>query len=258
MVPYFIGAVIIALLSFWLNGWVIPNSNKDRVAFEIAYIKKPFNYSDRDIHLKTGQETYMYIETYNTTSDVGHKFTLETIQGNQLLEKFEARRLEWIDSTSMWRARDWTNRRFEGMEEIYTKGMTKDTTLRITPKDFASTYSRHETLNMMELNNYINELKSRGADDVHIYQVEKYIRFMAPFTVIILTFIALIVSSRKSRGGTGYQIALGFFIAFVFIIYFVMSRAIAEAGSLPPLLAVWMPNITFTLVGLLMYHTVPR
>ncbi|MGB3182133.1 MAG: LptF/LptG family permease [Cyclobacteriaceae bacterium] len=258
MVPYFIGAMIIALLSFWLNGWVIPNSNKRRVAFEIAYIKKPHNYSDRDIHLKTGQETYMYIETYNNTSDVGHKFTLETIQGNRLLEKFEARRLEWVDSTRKWRARDWTNRKFDGLEEVYTKGMSKDTTLRITPNDFASTYSRHETLNMGELNAYIRELKSRGADDVQFYLVEKYIRFMSPFTVIILTFIALIVSARKSRGGTGYQIALGFFIAFVFIIYFVMSRAIAEAGSLPPMLAVWLPNITFSAVGLIMYRTVPR
>lgn len=258
MVPYLIGAIIIALLSFWLNGWVIPNSNKRRVAFEIAYIKKPHNYSDKDLHLKTGEETYMYIETYNNTSDVGHKFTLETIKDNQLLEKFEARRLEWMDSTKKWRARDWTNRRFDGLEEVYTKGISKDTTLRITPKDFASSYMRHETLDMPELNAYIAELKNRGADDVHIYQIEKYIRFMSPFTVIILTFIALIVSSRKSRGGTGFQIALGFLIAFVFIIFFVMSRAIAEAGSLPAIVAVWMPNIIFGALGLVMYHTVPR
>ncbi|MFA0960521.1 LptF/LptG family permease [Roseivirga sp. BDSF3-8] len=258
MFPYFIGALIIALLSFWLNGWVIPNSNKRRVAFEIAYIKKPFNYSDRDIHLKTGPSTYMYLESYNTTSDVGHKFTLETIEGNKLTEKFEARRLEWIDSSESWRARDWTNRQFDGLDEVYTRGVIKDTTLRISPKDFASSYSRHETLNMNELNDYIDELTARGADDVHIYRIEKYIRYMSPFTVIILTFIALIVSARKSRGGTGFQIALGFFIAFVFIIFFVMSRAIAEAGSMHPILAVWMPNIIFTGLGLIMYNTVPR
>src|SRR5699024_7393414 len=34
LVPYFIGAILIAGISFWLNGWVIPNANKDRIAFE--------------------------------------------------------------------------------------------------------------------------------------------------------------------------------------------------------------------------------
>ena len=81
---------------------------------------------------------------------------------------------------------------------------------------------------------------------------------LAPFTVLILTFIGIIVSSRKTRGGTGFQIALGFLIAFVFIIFFILARAIAEAGTMNPILAVWLPNIIFSLVGFLMYYTVPR
>ncbi|MEQ9230352.1 MAG: LptF/LptG family permease, partial [Cyclobacteriaceae bacterium] len=86
----------------------------------------------------------------------------------------------------------------------------------------------------------------------------KYIRFMQPFTVIILMLIALIVSARKSRRGTGFQIALGFAIAFVFIILFVFAQAIAAAGTMSPILAIWMPNIVFSTIGVIMYNTVPR
>src|SRR5687768_15766536 len=33
LVPYFIGATLIGGISFVLNGWIIPNSNKSRLAF---------------------------------------------------------------------------------------------------------------------------------------------------------------------------------------------------------------------------------
>jgi lipopolysaccharide export system permease protein len=88
--------------------------------------------------------------------------------------------------------------------------------------------------------------------------VERLIRFTAPFSIIILTIIGVIVSARKARGGTGFQIALGFTLSFVYIIFFMMARSIAEVNALPPLLAVWIPNITFGLVGLILYRTVPR
>jgi lipopolysaccharide export system permease protein len=81
---------------------------------------------------------------------------------------------------------------------------------------------------------------------------------MSPFAAIILTFIGVIVSSRKTRGGSGFQIALGFLLAFIYIIMFLLSRTFAEAGTTYPILSIWLPNIVFALTGLLLYKTVPR
>ena len=39
LVPYFIGATLVGIISFALNGWIIPNSNKSRLAFEMQYFK---------------------------------------------------------------------------------------------------------------------------------------------------------------------------------------------------------------------------
>jgi lipopolysaccharide export system permease protein len=75
---------------------------------------------------------------------------------------------------------------------------------------------------------------------------------------VILTFIGVIVSSKKNRGGSGFQIALGFMLAFVYIILFLLSRTFAEAGTAYPILAVWIPNIVFAATGLVLYKTVPR
>ena len=79
-----------------------------------------------------------------------------------------------------------------------------------------------------------------------------------PVTVLVLVFIGVIVSSRKTKGGTGLQIALGFIISFIFIIFAITSRGIAEGGLINPAIAVWIPNVLFSGVGLLMYRYVPR
>src|SRR5690606_36103777 len=119
-------------------------------------------------------------------------------------------------------------------------------------------YRKNEAMTIGELDEHIAELKNRGSVESEIYTIEKYIRFMTPFTVIILTFIGLTVSARKARGGAGFQIALGFMIAFVFIIAYIMARSIAQAGTFNPLISVWIPNIIFTIIGIVMYKTVPR
>ena len=258
MIPYLIGSLVIASLSFYLNGWVIPNANKDRIAFEIKYVKSPFTYSERNIHLKIAPETYAYMESYNNHSNVGYRFTLEKIKNNQLQEKLSARRIEWDSTNASWKLKTWKLHTFNGFEESFTSGLEMDTALAIYPKDFSSTHGLYETMTIPELNQHIAESRERGATDIPIYQVEKYIRFMAPFSAIILTLIGLIMSARKRRGGSSFQIALGFLLAFVYIIFFIFAKSIAEVNSMNPILAVWIPNIVFSGVGVLLYKTVPR
>ena len=258
MRPYFIGASIIAVASFFLNSFIIPEANKTRIAFEAAYIQKPFYYSDRDIHIKIAPETYAYMESYNNQRDVGYRFTLEKITNQELKAKLSARRIEWDSAKASWTIKDWELREIEGFKEFVSSGKDMDTVLNISPDDFESDKGLQETLTMTELNSYIGLLKERGADNVKVYLIERYIRYMSPFAAIILVFIGVVVSSRKTRGGTGFQIALGFVIAFVFIIFFIMSKAIAENSTMNPILAVWIPNIVFSCIGLILYKFTPR
>lgn len=258
MVPYLIGASLVAGVSFYFTGWVIPDANKKRIAFELAYLKKPYYFDERNIHMKVDHHSYVYMESYNNISNTGYKFTIETIKDGQLLEKFQARTIKWDTAKNAWTLKDWNLRKFNCFHEEVSMGSEKDTVIFLHPKDFESTHGLHETLTMNELQDYINLLKERGAENVAIYEIEKYIRYMSPFASLILTFIGLIVSARKTRGGTGFQIALGFTIAFIFIICYIMARSVAQVGSINPMLGVWIPNIIFSIVGLIMYKTVPR
>ena len=56
----------------------------------------------------------------------------------------------------------------------------------------------------------------------------------------------------------GGQIALGFVLAFVFIIFVMLSRNLAQVGSLPPMVAAWVPSTVFSVIGLALYRFVPK
>jgi len=116
----------------------------------------------------------------------------------------------------------------------------------------------YETLDMGQLNKSIALLESRGSENINTYIVEKYQRYTYPFSVIILTLIGVIASSRKSREGAGLTIAFGFLLAFVYIIFMITSRSLANVGGMGPLLASWIPNFVFIIIGLIMYGKVPK
>lgn len=258
LLPYMIGASLIAVLTFYSTGWVIPDSTKSRVEFEVKYLKNQHYFSERDNHFQEGPNVFIYIKSYTNSTNTGYNFTLEKFEENRMIEKLSANSIKWNNEQSAWTLTDWQRRIFDERGERIMKGNKMDTVLRIHPKDFASDFRLNEALTIPELGAKINDLKTRGLDGYQVYQIEKYIRITYPFSILILTFIGVIVSARKSRGGTGFQIALGFTISFVFIIFFMMSKSMAEGGSVEPLLAVWLPNITFSLIGLMLYKTVPR
>jgi len=258
LVPYFVGATLLGVATYFLVGWVIPKANKTRIAFELQYLKDAYTYTGRNVHLKVAPNVYAYLESYNNQINTGYKFTLEEVRGNQLRQKLSGDRIEWNKEKKKWTIYDYNVRSFNGLQETLTRGQRVDTLLNMFPSDFDSDYSLFETFTFPELDGYIDLLRSRGADGVETYVLEKYSRQTRPFAIVILTAIGVIMSARKSRRGVGWQVALGFLLAFVYLLFFMLAKGIAESGNLDPLLAVWLPNLVFAGIGVVLYHTIPR
>lgn len=279
LVPFLVGAAFIGTISFLLNGWVIPESNKTRVAFEVAHVKKKYYFDQRNIHIQVAPDVYLYLQSYNNHTHTGYHFSLERFEDNRLIEKLTANRIEWDTAKRTWTLRDYKIRKIDRIFELpaqhperlmtgdlkrvvqadsLIEGQKLDTALVIRPEEFESDYRKYEAMTLDELNQYISTLRARGSTGVEVYEVEKYTRYTAPFTIMILVFMGVIVASRKSRGGTGLQIALGFVLSFIFILFFTLFRTFAEAGTMPPAISVWIPNVVFAIISLMMYKYVPR
>jgi lipopolysaccharide export system permease protein len=258
LVPFILSALLIAVVSFFLNGWVLPVATAGVSEFKVKHLDKQQNFDQQNIHIKVAPDTYAYLSRYYTSTNMGYTFTLEQIEEGQLISKLSADRIVWDTTKNAWSVRNWRLRELRDMHEEWSAGESMDTVLSISPADFDLPLNHHETLTLPKLNEQIRILEDRGADNIGFYRIEKYVRFMSPFAAIILTFIGVIVSAKKTRGGSGFKIALGFLLAFVYIILFLLSRTFAEAGTAYPVLSVWIPNIVFAVTGMVLYKTVPR
>ncbi|MGF1534306.1 MAG: LptF/LptG family permease [Bernardetiaceae bacterium] len=259
MRPYFIGAFLIALGSFLLNGWVTPRANRIKAQFEMAYIKNPFRFEERNFHVKIDSTTYIYLQNYNNALRTGYKFTMERISDSlDLKEKLSTDLIRWDTTKNTWHIDRYRIHHFDGQEERLEEGFDLDTLIAMRPEDFESKHLLHESLTLPELDTYIADQLKRGNSNLGVFWVEKYQRYASPFAIIILSMMGVVVASRKSRQGTSFQIALGFVLSFIFLLLAIIGRSIGQSGSLNPYLAVWIPNVIFALVAVWLYRKVPK
>jgi len=79
-----------------------------------------------------------------------------------------------------------------------------------------------------------------------------------PFSTLILTLIGFSIASRKVKGGRGMHLGFGLGLAFSFIFLSQLTFTFAYAGDISPLLAVWLPNIVYLIIGLVLFRLAPK
>ncbi|MGM0496781.1 MAG: LptF/LptG family permease [Bacteroidota bacterium] len=259
LLPYFIAATLIAVFSFGLMGYVIPYSNEHKISFELSYIKGKSPQVQRNIHMQVDTGKYVSMRSYDPRKEQGHKFSLEKYKDGKLTSKLMADKIKWDSTANNWIVEDYFIRNLnpKGDDEL-TDGQETDTSLTVTPLDFEQREDYVETMDMKELNNFIERRKMQGAENLEVYLLEKHRRFSYPFSTFILTLIGVFLSSRKVRGGMGMQIGIGITLSFAYILFMRFARMYALTGAIDPYIAVWIPNFIFAFIALTLYRFAPR
>ena len=74
----------------------------------------------------------------------------------------------------------------------------------------------------------------------------------------ILTLIGVSVASQKRRGGVGVNIAIGLGLVFVYIFAMKMLTVATLNLGFPALLSVWVPNIFFAFIALILFKAAQK
>lgn len=254
MRPYLVAATIIASASWVLGNFIIPPATNARVKFRNTYVNKVIITSDKNIHRQLEPGLYIYMNSYNSSTDVGFKFSIEKFEDKKLVSKLNSQSIKWDREEKKWVIRDYYIRDFNGDEEIITKGAEIDTLLRMKPSDFRKRLDMEETMDFVQLNNHIKDLKLRGVDNIVEFELEKHNRTASPFSTFILTIIGVSLASRKIRGGIGLHLGLGFLLSFSYIMFMQVSAVFANKGGMDPLIAVWIPNALYSIIAILLYR----
>lgn len=254
--PFMLSAIILSLLSFILGNFIIPPSNSERINFENKYLKKKRYSKAKDIHMQIKPGQYIYMQNFNTKRNIGYKFTLENFEEGKLKSKLKSDYAQYNTINNNWSVNRYEIREFTEKGEIIHTGLKIDTSINLKPHDFTKRRSLVETMNMLELNNYIKEEKLKGSEQIVYHQIEKHKRMAFPFASIILTLIAVAIASKKTREGIGIHLGLGILIAFTYILFMQVSTTFATNSNLSPGLSVWIPNLLYmVLATVLLYNS---
>lgn len=258
LVPYMISAVMITLFTLYLANYLIPYTNKNRLNFVNTYIKNKYHNTNRNIHMQIAPGTLVYVESYNVDLEMGHNFTLEKFSKGVMYYKMTANDIVWDSIRSKWNLNQYTVRFINGMHEKLFSGVKMDTAINLKPDDFHKKTDNVDLMNFGQLKDFIESEKLKGSDNVKFFEVERQKRIAFPFASIVLTVIGVAVSSRKVRGGIGLHIAFGLSATFMFILLQRVTETFAIYSNWPPVLAVWLPNILFGLLGIYLVYKAPK
>ncbi|TAL47639.1 MAG: YjgP/YjgQ family permease [Chitinophagaceae bacterium] len=260
--PYIIGGVLLGGLLWYATRSVIPVANELRSNFQATYVDKNDPLKNRDtrntFYKRSDTNTYVGIRYYDTAQKTAGGFFLQRIGKDKLVYNLRADFMQWDTAKKNWRLQNVTQRIVDSMKETVTRMTEMNINLNLRPADLRTDDYLKDKLTSTQLKEFIRLEELRGTEGLNVLKVERYRRDATSVSVLLLTIIAAVISSRKTRGGSGLHIALGFIIASVFVMSDRFSTVFSIKGDFPPMLAAWLPNIVFAAVAFWLYRQTPK
>jgi lipopolysaccharide export system permease protein len=117
--------------------------------------------------------------------------------------------------------------------------------LDFEPEDLKQVVKESDAMSFLELAEYIETAESEGYDATS-YRVDLHAKIAYPLVCIILSVIAVSIAGRGRRGeNLAIVVVTGIGLAFCFWVLHGFCLSLGYAGMLPPLVAAWLPNLTY-------------
>ena len=260
--PFIIGASIVSVFILLMGFFIVPKSSEGFNNFRYTYLKgggkEAMRGDNTDVFRQISNDEYIYVNSFDVASKTAYNFTYEKFTKDKLAYKISASRIQWNPKTKNYTMYDYVKRTVGGLDDKLEKADKKEAKFSFDLEDITPVVYIAETLNLGELNRFIDKERKRGSSNVNVYLVVLYKKYSIPVSAFILTIIAVAVSSMKRRGGMGMNLAIGIAVAFSFVFFDKIFGTLAEKSSFPPFLAVWFPNIVFGILAVYLLRNAKR
>ena len=251
--PFIISACIVTIIAFFSSMFFVPNASKKYNDFEYKFINKSKKIrKTENIYKQISDDDFIYVSNYNSNRNIGYNFAWESFDGNKLKYKINAQNIRWIEKDTIHRLTNFFERKIINNKEIIRFKKRLDTLLPIDLESISPTIYKAQTLNFFELNEFIDFENKNGSPLINQHLFERNKRWSIPVSALILTIIAVAVSSFKKRGGIGLNLAAGIIIAFIYIFFDKIFEVMVEKSNFSPWIAAWTPNFIFFLISIYM------
>ena len=145
----------------------------------------------------------------------------------------------------------------DGKNEHRMRFQTQILPIETSPTEIVREQKKPEELTMKELRQQIEIMKTQFVDTNRL-QAELYQRVTVPMASLVFALIGVPLGLQPMRNSSSKGFAMSVVIIFLYYTMMTMSNAIARGGILPPIFAVWIPNIIGFIAGMVLIRRASR
>jgi lipopolysaccharide export system permease protein len=253
-----LASLALSLVLFILSDTVIPHTMA-RVNniwnVEVEQNSKAVSTVHRDVWFRSENGIYNF-QSYDTGTAELTGINIYYFGENFSLDKrLEAAR--GILRNGLWQFDDLMIKKYKPDGDIEVERLAHGVVeLPKLPDRFGQTERFAEEMSSHELRQWITLMEAGGYDPLR-YLVDLHLKYAFPFICFIMALIGLPLAFWKEKGGgIAVGVAIGIFLAFIYLVMLGFARSLGYAGLLPPFMAAWFPNLLFVVLGLLMFSHV--
>jgi lipopolysaccharide export system permease protein len=259
--PYLLGATIVSFGALVMGFFLAPKANEVYNNFRYTYLigggQEEMRQSS-NVFRQISDDEFIYVSNFNIVTKTAFNFSLEKFKGDKMEYKITANRIVWNPKTKDYSMFGYTKRTVGEFGDVIENEEKKNTKFKFDLDDLTPTVYVAETLNYADLIRFIERERRRGNANINVYLTVLYKKYSVPVSAFILTIIAVAVSSMKRRGGMGMNLAIGILLAFAFVFFDKIFGVMAEKSTIPPIIAVWIPNIVFGILATYLLQNAKR
>ncbi|TET79916.1 MAG: YjgP/YjgQ family permease [Candidatus Cloacimonadota bacterium] len=90
--------------------------------------------------------------------------------------------------------------------------------------------------------------------EISRYAVEIHKKYSIPFASVVFLFLGVPLGIKTRKGGVAVATAVSIFFFVIYYIFLVGGEELADRGYISPFMGMWLPNIVFFIIGILLTH----
>jgi lipopolysaccharide export system permease protein len=244
--PIMVTSLFLSLGLFLLLEIAVPYASSRGNAIwrtEVRKQKPGFSAGRYDIFYR-GSKCMYWIREFDSTKQMMIEPSIYFLDDAfRLTRRITARTALW--DNGVWRmmdgiVQDLGNEQSHGVKSFHQLELR----LPEGPDDFRRDDIEPEEMSYRQLKRFARKLRGEGYDATR-YFVETNIKLAFPFILMIMAALGIPVALWREKMGAPLCVSIGIGLCFMYMLVLGYSRALGNAGILPPVLSAWLANGCF-------------
>lgn len=259
--PVLFMSLLVSGLSYFINEKVVPYTNSKKNVLYVDMLNNPKVMPVKErLFLDSKDGRYFYVEKIDKQNNLYKEVMIfdnyvnasrKNVSGGIYPRVINAKTAKRKDDK--WLLYNGSLKSYDKEGHISYESTFKEMELsfKIDKNNLAYNITPDNELDRQGVKDQISNLKDKGIDTRPI-EVRYQLKMSIPLATFFVTLIGAPIGIRFAKKGTYFGVSICIGLVFIWQIIHTYSVALGNQGTISPIIAAWIQNIIFAIIGLIL------